>query len=63
MHFIAKFWWTMVCFKLTSNVSDNVITWDKATLVAYLLIGYEIDFMALIRLDIHECVFGETTTL
>ncbi|KAF3647905.1 hypothetical protein FXO38_18440 [Capsicum annuum] len=53
----------MVCFRLGLIALDNALIWDRAILVSSLLVGCEIDIVALIMLEIHECVFGETTTL
>lgn len=50
-------------FTLSLTILDNVLTWDQAILVSFKLVGYEIDFAVLIRIDIHECAFGETITL
>lgn len=52
----------LVHFRLCLTMLNNVLTWDRATLVADLLLGYEIDFVMLIKLEIHERAFDETTT-
>lgn len=53
----------MVQFRLSLVVSDIMLTWYRATFVPTLFPGYEIDFIALIRLDICARAFGETTTI
>lgn len=63
LHFAVKFWWTMERYKLSSTSSDNILTWDRATLVGKLLSGYDVDFAAPIWLEIHVRAFDATTTL
>lgn len=63
LYFAAKFQFMVVHFRLCLTVSDNMLTWDRVVLVASLLVGNKTDFMALIKLEIHEHDFGENTTL
>lgn len=42
---------------------DNLLTWDGAALIASLMVGYDIDFMAIISFELHERAFSDMTTL
>uniref|UniRef100_M1DJ73 Integrase core domain containing protein n=1 Tax=Solanum tuberosum TaxID=4113 RepID=M1DJ73_SOLTU len=43
--------------------ADNVITWDRAVMVAATVVRLEIDFSLILRGEIHERAFKDTTTL
>lgn len=60
-HFAAKFWWTLDLFILSPTISENVLTWDRFALVVSFFVRYEINFAALIRLEIYGLDFDETT--
>lgn len=63
LYFTIMFWYLIVHYQLCSTVTDNLLYWDDATLIASIAIGFDIDFMAIIRYEMHEKVFGETSTL
>lgn len=44
-------------------MSNNVLIWDRVALFTSLLLGYEINFVVLIWVEIYERTFGVTTTL
>lgn len=47
---VAKVWWTMVRHKLIPMNRDNVISFDKVSLVAAIMEGYEIDVTKIIEI-------------
>lgn len=63
LHFTCKFWWILVHFRLSTIKTDNVLTWERSALVASFLLGYKIDFSAVISLEIHVYAFAEIITL
>lgn len=42
--------------------ADNLVTWDRAVIVAALVVGIEIDLSRLLLVEIHDSVFKTTTT-
>lgn len=61
--FAKKIQWAIMCFRLSPKVSDNVLTQERDPLAAILLMGHEIDLVALIRMEIHAYQFSETKPL
>lgn len=62
MHFAAKFWWVSVYPKLISTFVENILTWDRASLISILIAGYDFDLSRWIRTEIHMKSFEKTTT-
>ena len=42
--FTAKFLWLIVLHCLFPTVADNIVTWDRAVLMATMIAGFEVDF-------------------
>ena len=42
--FTAKFLWLLVHQCLSPTALDNMITWDRAVLMAAMIAGFEVDF-------------------
>ena len=42
--FTAKFLWLIVRHCLSPVAADNIVTWDRAVLMAAMIAGFEVDF-------------------
>ena len=42
--FTAKFLWLLIRHCLFSIAGDNIVTWDRAVLMAAMIAGFEVDF-------------------
>ena len=60
--FIAKFLWLLVRHCLFPTAADNIVTWDRAVLIAAMIAGFEVDFAWLLQAVMHEREFKVTTT-
>ena len=60
--FVAKFLWLLVRHCLSPTVADNIVTWDRAVLIAAMIDGFEVDFAWLLQAVMHERAFKVTTT-
>ena len=38
--FTAKFLWFIVCHCLSPMAKDNIVTWDRAVLMAAIIVGF-----------------------
>ena len=47
---------------LSPTAADNILTWDRAILVAAMVMGFEVDFFGLLLAIIDERVFKASTT-
>jgi len=63
LSFIGNFSWTIVRTRLSLTQADNVVTWDRAVMLAALVAGRKIDFAQIPIAKIHERAFKTTTTL
>lgn len=63
LYFLEKLWWIIIHYKVSPTSSNNIMKSDKSPFVTILMGRYYIDFVRLIRLDIHIRCFCETTTL
>uniref|UniRef100_M1DUI5 Integrase core domain containing protein n=1 Tax=Solanum tuberosum TaxID=4113 RepID=M1DUI5_SOLTU len=63
LRFTAKFFWTIVCTRLSPTQVDNVISWDRVVMLATLVAGLAIGFARILIALIHERAFKTTTTL
>ena len=52
--FTAKFLWLNVRHCLSPKVADNIVTWDRAILMAVMIGGFEVDFAWLVQAIMHE---------
>ena len=52
--FTAKFLWFIVRHCLSPTVADNIVTWDRAILMAVMIGGFEVDFAWLVQAIMHE---------
>lgn len=62
LNFVAKFFWLIVCNKVSTMQADNILTWDMAVMVAALVAGLKIDFARMMLAEIHERAFKTSTT-
>ena len=60
--FTAKFLWLLVLHCLSPTAADNIVTWDRAVLMASMIAGFELDFAWLLQAVMHEREFKVTTT-
>ena len=42
--FTAKFLWLIVRHCLSPTTADNIVTWDRAVLMAAMIAGFAVDF-------------------
>ena len=62
LNFVAKFFWLIVCNKVSTMQADNILTWDRAVLVAPMVASFKFDFLRLLLEVIHERNFKDSTT-
>ena len=60
--FTAKFLWLIVLHCLSPTAADNIVTWDRAVLMAVMIAGFEVDFAWLLQEVMHERAFKVTNT-
>ena len=60
--FTAKFLWLIVRHYLSPTTADNIVTWDRAVLMAVMIAGFEVDFAWFLQAVMHERAFKVTTT-
>uniref|UniRef100_M1DJL9 Integrase core domain containing protein n=1 Tax=Solanum tuberosum TaxID=4113 RepID=M1DJL9_SOLTU len=60
--FVTKFFWLLVCNRVSPTKADNQVTWDRAVMVAALVEGVKIDFACMLLGEIHERAFRTSTT-
>ena len=60
--FTAKFLWLIVSHCLSPTAADNIITWDRAVLMAAMIAGFEVDFTWLLLAVMHDRAFKVITT-
>ena len=60
--FTAKFLWLIVRHCLSPVAADNIVTWDRAVLMAAMIAGFEVDYLWLLQAVLHERAFKVTTT-
>ena len=60
--FTSKFFWLLVFHRLYPIAADNILTWDRAILVAALVSGLKINFSKLLISVIYERALKTSTT-
>ena len=60
--FTAKFLWLIVRHCLSPTAADNIVTWDRAVLMAMMIAGFDVDFACIPQVAMHEKTFKVTTT-
>ena len=60
--FVAMYYLLLVQHHLSQTNVDNILNWDRAVLVAALVLGLEIDFVKLLITVIHERSFKTSTS-
>ena len=60
--FTVKFLWLIVRHCLSTTTANNIVTWDRAVLMAVMIARFELDFACLLQEVIHERSFKVTTT-
>ncbi|TMX04112.1 hypothetical protein EJD97_011552, partial [Solanum chilense] len=58
--FTAMFLWLLVRPCLSPTATDNIVTWDRAVLMAALIAGFEVDFAWLLQVVMQERAFKGT---
>ena len=56
------FLWLLVRHCLSPTTVENIVTWDHAVLMAAMVAGFQVDFVLLLQVVIHERAFKSTTT-
>ena len=44
LNFTTKFLWLIVCHFLSPTATDNIVTWERAVLMAAMIDGFEVGF-------------------
>ena len=60
--FTAKFLWLIIRHYLSPTAADNIVTCDRAVLMAAMKDGFEVDFAWLLKAVMHERAFKVITT-
>ena len=60
--FTMKFLWLIFLHCHSPTTADNIVTWDRAVLMAEIITGFEVDFAWLLKAVMHERAFKVTTT-
>ena len=60
--FTAKFLWLIIRHYLSPTDADNIVTWDRAMLMAAMIAGFKVDFTWLLHGVMHERDFKVTNT-
>ena len=60
--FVAKFLCLIVRHCLSPTTADNIVSWDRAILIAAMIAGFEVDFAWLLQAVMHGRDFKVTTT-
>ena len=60
--FTAKFLWLLVRHYLSPTTAHNIMTWDRAVLMAAMIARFEVDFAWILQAVMHEREFKVTTT-
>ena len=60
--FTVKFLWLIVRHCFSPKAADNIVTWDRAVLLAAMIAVFEVDFAWLLQAVMHERTFKVTTT-
>ncbi|WMV33243.1 hypothetical protein MTR67_026628 [Solanum verrucosum] len=63
LRFATKFCWLLVRNRVSPTLADNVVTEDRAVMLAAMIVGLEIDFACIYIAKIHEKAFRAATTL
>ncbi|MCE3050783.1 hypothetical protein HAX54_048142, partial [Datura stramonium] len=63
LNFLAKSWWSIVRHRPTPIVNDNMLSADRAALVACIMSEYLLNIPYIIATEIRERVVKENTTL
>ncbi|WP_416490225.1 hypothetical protein [Klebsiella pneumoniae] len=53
MTFTAKFLWLIIRHYLSPTAADNIVTWDRAVLMAAMIAGFKVDFAWLLQAVMH----------
>ena len=59
--FTLMFLWLIVRHYLSPTSADNIVTWDRAVLMAAMIAGFEVDFTWLLQAVMNERAFKVTT--
>lgn len=59
----AKFWWLLIKYRLILTALNNTLMWEGEELVAYLMVGYDVNFFSILCHELHDRAFGELTNM
>ncbi|KAG5599583.1 hypothetical protein H5410_030953 [Solanum commersonii] len=62
LNFVAKFFWLLVCNRVSPTKADNQLIWDRVVMVVALVAGVEIDFARMLLVQIHKRAFKTSAT-
>ena len=62
MTFTTMFLWLIFRECLSPTAADNIVIWDRAVLMAVMIVGFEVDFTWLLQAVMQERAFKVTTT-
>ena len=62
LSFTAQFLWLIVRHCLSPTGANNIVTWDRAVLMATMIAGFEVDFVWLLQVVMNERAFKVTIT-
>ena len=60
--FTAMFLWVLVRHYFSPTAADNIVTWDRAVLMASMIVGFKVDFVWPLQVVTHKRAFKVTTT-
>ena len=60
--FMAKLLWFIIRHCLSPTAADNIVTWDRAFMMAAMIVEFEVYFAWLLQAVMHERAFQVKTT-
>ena len=61
LSFTVIFLWLIIRHCLSPTAADNIVTWDRAVLMAAMIAGFEVDLAWLLRAVMQKRAFKVTT--
>ena len=52
----------ILCHRLSPTAADNIVTWNRAILMAAMIAGFEVDLALLLQAVMHDRAFKVTNT-
>ncbi|WMV50460.1 hypothetical protein MTR67_043845 [Solanum verrucosum] len=63
LSFAMKFLWLLVRTRLSATQADDVVTWDRAVMIAAIMAGLELYYSRILIVEIYDRDFRTTTNL